>query len=381
MIKKKSIERKYEQAERIARVIIGDFMERRIAKIQKELAFDELLIISEDINRFYFTGFRSSAGMLLITASDVSFYIDFRYFEKAQREIKHCSVFLLTNTEKTLKEYIQKHNIKTVFLETSYAPIGMISSYRKMIPENCEISLDSRINDKILEIRSIKSAEEIMNIKEAQRLTDETFSYILDRIQKGRTELEIMLDMEFYMRKQGSEGVSFDFVVVSGKNSSLPHGVPTNKSIEDGDFITMDFGAVINGYRSDMTRTVAIGGVSDLQSKVYDAVLSAQNLALEQIKPGAVCKEIDEIARNYIYHSGYEGCFGHGLGHSVGLEIHEAPSFNTTDSAILRSGMVLTVEPGIYLESQFGVRIEDMVVINEDGYENITKSPKELIIL
>ncbi len=356
-------------------------MQQRIAKIQNELSNDELLIISNEVNRRYFTGFHSSAGLLLVTAADVAFYIDFRYFEKAQSEIKHCSVFLLSNTEKTLKAYIQKHNIKKVFLETSYAPIDTISSYRRMVPENCEISLDSRINDKILEIRSIKSVDEIKNIKEAQRLTDETFSYILDRIQKGRTELEIMLDMEFYMRKQGSEGVSFDFVVVSGKNSSLPHGVPTNKPIEDGDFITMDFGAVVNGYRSDMTRTVAIGSVSDLQRKVYDTVLSAQNLALEQIEPGAVCKEVDRIARDYINDCGYEGCFGHGLGHSVGLEIHEAPSFNTTDSAILNLGMVLTVEPGIYLEGQFGVRIEDMVVINENGYENITKSPKELIIL
>lgn len=356
-------------------------MERRIAKIQKELAPDELLIISEDINRFYFTGFRSSAGLLFITRSDVSFYIDFRYFEKAQSEIKHCAVSLLENTEKTLNSYIQKHSIKTIFLETSYASIDKISAYRKMVPENCEISLDSRINDKILEIRAIKSANEIHNIKEAQRLTDETFFYILDRIQKGRTELEILLEMEFYMRKQGSEGVSFDFVVVSGKNSSLPHGVPSKKPIEDGDFITLDFGAVINGYRSDMTRTVAFGRVNDSQKEVYETVLNAQNQALAQIKPGAVCKEIDEVARKYIYQNGYEGCFGHGLGHSVGLEIHEAPSFNTKDSTVLRPGMVLTVEPGIYLEGQFGVRIEDMVCITETKYENITKSPKELIIL
>lgn len=356
-------------------------MEKRIAKIQEELADDELLIVSEDINRLYFTGFCSSAGLLLISASDASFYVDFRYFEKAKSEIKHCSVSLLTSTSKTLNTYIQKHNIKKIILETSYATIETFFKYGQMIPTGCEISMDSRINDKILNLRSIKTAEEIKSIKEAQRLTDDTFSYILDRIKQGRTELEIMLEMEFYMRKQGSEGVSFDFVVVSGKNSSMPHGIPTHKPIEDGDFITMDFGAVINGYRSDMTRTVAIGGVSELQHKVYNTVLSAQNLAFEQIKPGVVCKEIDRVARDYIYNQGFEGCFGHGLGHSVGLEIHEAPSFNTTDSTILKPGMVLTVEPGIYLEGQFGVRIEDMVVITENGYENITKSPKELIIL
>mgnify|MGYP003301074648 CR=1 FL=1 len=356
-------------------------MEKRIAKIQSELANDELLIVSEDVNRLYFTGFCSSAGLLLITASDASFYVDFRYFEKAKSEIKHCSVSLLKSTSKTLNTYIQKHKIRKIILETSYATMDTFFKYREMLPSGCEISMDSSINDKILELRSIKTLKEIKNIKEAQRLTDDTFSYILDRIKRGRTEQEIMLDMEFYMRKQGSEGVSFDFVVVSGKNSSMPHGVPTNKTIEDGDFITMDFGAVINGYRSDMTRTVAVGNVSDLQHKVYDAVLFAQNLALEQIKSGVVCKEVDRVARDYIYNQGFEGCFGHGLGHSVGLEIHEAPSFNTTDSTILKPGMVLTVEPGIYLEGQFGVRIEDMVVIKEDGCENITKSPKELIIL
>lgn len=356
-------------------------MRERIKKIQKELASDELLIISNDNNRRYFTGFASSAGMLLITATDASFYIDFRYFEKAQREIKHCAVLLLTNTTKAINSYVQQHNIKKITLETSYVPIERVSCYQNMVPVGCEVSMDSRINDKILEFRSIKSSDEIKCIKEAQRLTDETFSYILNNIQKGKTEREIMLDMEFFIRKQGSEGVSFDFIVVSGKNSSLPHGFPTNKEIEDGDFITMDFGAVIGGYRSDMTRTVAVGFVNDTQRKVYDTVLAAQNLALDQIKPGVACKEIDKIARDWIYSCGYEGCFGHGLGHSVGLEIHEGPSFNTTDSTVLQSGMVLTVEPGIYLEDQFGVRIEDMIYITDFGFENLTKSKKDLIIL
>ena len=356
-------------------------MLQRIAEIQTELSPNELVIISNDVNRRYFTGFPSSAGMLFITKSDASFYIDFRYFEKAKNKIDHCTVSLLENTEKALNAYIQKHCVKKIYLETSYVPIDVITAYQKMLPKGCEISLDPYINNKILEIRSIKTADEIKNIKEAQRLTDDTFSYILNHIKQGRTEREIMLDMEFYLRRQGSEGVSFDFIVVSGVNSSLPHGVPTNKVIENGDFITLDFGAVVNGYRSDMTRTVAIGNINESQQKVYETVLSAQKLALDQIKPGVVCKEIDQIAREYIYNSGYEGCFGHGLGHSVGLEIHENPSFNTRDTTILRPGMVLTVEPGIYLEGQFGVRIEDMVYITENGFENVTKSIKDLIVL
>ena len=179
----------------------------------------------------------------------------------------------------------------------------------------------------------------------------------------------------------GSEGVSFDFIVASGKNSSMPHAVPTDKKIEAGDFVTMDFGAVINGYRSDMTRTVAVGHVTDEQTKVYNTVLKAQTAALDSIKSGMVCKDIDKIARDIIYNAGYENCFGHGLGHSVGIEIHESPCFNLRDTTLLQSGMVLTVEPGIYLENNFGVRIEDMVVVTNEGCINITKSDKKLIVL
>ena len=183
------------------------------------------------------------------------------------------------------------------------------------------------------------------------------------------------------MRKNGSEGIAFDTIAISGKNTSLPHGVPTDKKIEKGDFFTMDFGAVSGGYCSDMTRTVAVGCVSERQKFVYDTVLNAQTESLKIIKEGAVCKDIDAVARNLIYNNGFEGCFGHGLGHSVGLEIHESPAFNTRDETVLKSGTVITVEPGIYLENEFGVRIEDMVLVTENGIINLTESPKELIIL
>ena len=212
-------------------------------------------------------------------------------------------------------------------------------------------------------------------------MTDETFSYILPLIQPGKSERELMLEMEFYLRRLGSEGVSFDLIVVSGKNSSLPHGVPTDKKIEVGDFITMDFGAVYNGYRSDMTRTVAVGAVSEEQKHVYNTVLEAQRLALKAIRPGVPCNEIDRIAREHIYNAGFEGCFGHGLGHSVGIEIHEFPAFSPRCETILQPGMVITVEPGIYLEGKFGVRIEDMIYVTEDGCLNLTKSDKSLITL
>ncbi|MEE1161358.1 MAG: M24 family metallopeptidase, partial [Acutalibacteraceae bacterium] len=204
---------------------------------------------------------------------------------------------------------------------------------------------------------------------------------ILGNIGVGRTEREIMLDMEFYMRRLGSEGVAFDFIVVSGKNSSMPHGVPTDKKIEKGDFITMDFGAVCGGYRSDMTRTVAVGEVGDKQKEVYEIVLKAQKETIDFIKSGVVCKEVDRVARDIIANAGYGDCFGHGLGHSVGIEIHENPACNTVCETVMEKGMIMTVEPGIYIENEFGVRIEDMVVVTENGCENLTASKKELIVL
>jgi Xaa-Pro aminopeptidase len=278
-----------------------------------------------------------------------------------------------------LQELIEQHNIKTLYTETSKTSIEQYKTLTDML--NCEISKENRLDRHILNQRRSKTTDEVDKIKQAQKITDNTFSHILNHIKVGKSEREIMLEMEFYLRKQGSEGVSFDFIVVSGKNSSLPHGKPTEKLIENGVFITMDFGAVIGGYRSDMTRTVAVGSVSEYQKLVYNTVLDAQKQALAAIRPGAICKDIDKIARSFIANNGFDGYFGHGLGHSVGIDVHESPSFNTVDDSVLEPGMVLTVEPGIYLPNQFGVRIEDMVLITKNGLENLTNSPKELIIL
>ena len=277
-----------------------------------------------------------------------------------------------------LQELAKKHGVQTVFNETSRITVAEKNRYNEIFGN---ISEDAKLDHKIIAMRRIKTPTELENIKRAQKITDDTFSYILGQICPGQTERELMLEMEFYLRKQGSEGVSFDFIVVSGKNSSLPHGVPTDKAIKKGDFITMDFGAVVSGYRSDMTRTVAVGSVSEKQKAVYETVLAAQQRALDAIAPGKICKDIDAAARDYIYSNCYKGYFGHGLGHGVGIEIHEGPCFNTSDETVLVPGMVITVEPGIYLPNEFGVRIEDMVVITENAYENITNSNKELIVL
>ncbi len=355
-------------------------MKKRIENIRKYLEKDQAVIVTSDTNRFYFTGMRSSAGTVLITPDSATLFIDFRYFEKASKTVKSASVVLAERLYEQINELIARENIKTLFVETDYISIDELKGLRSKI-SNAEISNDNKISKAIKRLRSIKGDDELENIRKAQKLTDRTFNYILDRIKEGRTETEIMLDMEFFMRSQGSEGVAFDIIVVSGKKSSMPHGVPTDKRIENGDFVTMDLGAVVNGYCSDMTRTVAVGNVSEKQKIVYETVLKAQKVALESIKAGVRCCDVDKVARDLIYSLGFEGCFGHGLGHSVGLDIHESPACNTRDTTLLESGMIMTVEPGIYVENEFGVRIEDMVYITDNGFINLTESPKKLIVL
>ncbi len=331
-------------------------------------------------NRFYLTNFRSSAGALVVTCDQAVFLVDFRYFEKAKQVIKGAKILLSTAQNKQIAEILKECSIKTLYLETDMVCIDSFAAYKKAF-EGVEVSNDGKISKIIADFRAVKSETELANIKAAQSITDKAFSYILERIEVGRTEKEIALDLEFFARKNGSEGMAFNSIVVSGKNSSLPHGAPTDKPLESGDFITMDFGAKVNGYCSDMTRTVAVGNVSDEQRKVYNTVLKAQNLAFEKIKAGAICKDVDTAAREFIYESGYEGCFGHGLGHSIGIAVHESPAFNTRDTTVLKSGMIITVEPGIYLENRFGVRIEDMVCVTDKGFENLTNSNKQLIII
>jgi len=337
-------------------------------------------IITGDTNRRYYTGFKSSAGTLLVTREKCYFIIDFRYYEAAKQQVKDCEVILQSRLFDQLNGLIEKHKIKNIGVETGYLTISEYLRFKNCL--KCEgLLMDEQLNDFIANQRRVKTQDEIDSIIKAQIITDKTFDYILNFIKPGRTEKEIALEMEYYSRKIGSENASFDFIVVSGANSSLPHGVPTEKPVNSGDFITMDFGAIVDGYHSDMTRTVAVGSVSDKQREVYNIVLKAQLAALAKIKAGEYCVNIDKAARDIISEAGYGGCFGHGLGHGVGLEIHEEPRFNSAYFVPCQCGEVVTVEPGIYIEGEFGVRIEDMIIVNNTGCTNITKSKKELIIL
>ena len=355
-------------------------MNEVVSVLKSNLSNDEALIVESIPNRFYITGFDSSDGFVYISNNRAVFLIDSRYVEKAQKTVKSCEVVLSVLPLDELKDLLLKDGVKTVYIETESVSLDVFKKYKDAFC-NIVVSSEDKFDVILKDLRSVKSEKELSLIKKAQKLTDETFNYILNRISIGRTEKEIMLDMEFFMRKNGADAVAFDFIVVSGKNSSLPHGVPTDKKIEKGDFLTMDFGATVDGYRSDMTRTVAVGCVSDEQKKIYDIVFNAQQKAIDKIKSGMVCKDIDSIAREYISKNGYKENFGHGLGHSVGIEIHERPNFNTRCDTVLKPGTVMTVEPGIYLPDKFGVRIEDMVYVTDDGCINLTKSPKNLLII
>lgn len=307
-------------------------------------------------------------------------FVDSRYFEKASATVSGLEVVLLKDKYEQLKEFFLKEKTEYLYCETSKIPLSEFTELGKNL--SCVTVLsDSKIDKLLDEERAIKSKEEIEFIKYSQYLTDKTFSHILNYIKQGKTEIETALEMEFFMRNVGSDGIAFDFIVVSGKNSSLPHGVPTDKPFEIGDFITMDFGARYEGYCSDMTRTVAVGGLDNEQINVYNTVLSAQEKALSVIKNGVLCSEVDKAARDVIDNAGYKEYFGHALGHSLGLDIHEAPACSPKSKDTLKSGMLMTVEPGIYIPQKFGVRIEDMVVVTDNGYENLTKSPKNIIIL
>lgn len=352
----------------------------RIKELQKMLGSKTAAIVSCGQNRFYLTSFPSSAGSVVITKNTATLLIDFRYFEKAKATVKELEVKLCQNQFKEITEILKKENINDVLIETENVTVDGLKKIKNAL-KDFNISEENALSNKLTELRQIKSTEEINLIKKSQKITDDAFSHILNFIKIGVSEKEIALELEFFMRRQGSEGVAFDTISVSGKNSSLPHGVPTDKPLNNGDFLTMDFGAVYGGYCSDMTRTVALGFVSDVQREVYNIVLKAQLEALRNIKPLKPCNEIDKVARDIITNAGYGECFGHGLGHSVGIDVHESPACNTRDTAPLKAGMLMTVEPGIYLPDKFGVRIEDMVLVTDGGCENLTKSPKELIIL
>ena len=338
------------------------------------------LIMSEE-NICYFTSFHSSNGYLIVTGEKAYFFTDSRYIEAAQNKITSCDeVLLLKSMKEELVPFIASLNKNELFVEAERITLSRYTELKSLF-SGVTVNGNGELDKKISEIRTVKKDEQVNTIIKAQRIAEKAFDYILTFIKEGVTEKEVALTLEYFMLKNGADALSFDTIAVSGKNSSMPHGVPTDKKIEKGDFITMDYGAVCDFYHSDMTRTVAVGEVSSKQIEVYETVLKAQEEAFRVMKAGVPCKDVDKAARDTIVNAGYGEYFGHGLGHGVGVEIHELPSLNPSSGAILEVGNIVTNEPGIYLPGEFGVRIEDMALITEDGYENLTLSEKKLIVL
>ena len=353
----------------------------RLYALSANLSADTAMLISAPHHLRYLTGFPAGESWIFLTTEAAYFLTDFRYIEQAEQTVRGAECRMIVRLPEELKTLAERHGIRTILVEAEQTSAARLQHLRTGLPSvTVEDSCD--VDGWLRALRTVKSPTEVEKIRQAQALTEAGFEHILPYIREGATEREVALELEFFIRRQGAERVAFDFIVVSGVNGSLPHGIPSEKPIQHGEFITMDFGAVVDGYHSDMTRTVALGAVSDEQRTVYETVLQAQQAALETLCDGISCVEGDAAARRIIEQAGYGECFGHGTGHGVGVEIPEEPRLSPRAGAsLLRAGQVVTVEPGIYLPGRFGVRIEDMVLITENGCCNLTKAPKELICL
>ncbi len=351
-----------------------------LEKLRNLMAENSLsaLFISSPENRFYGSGFRGSAGSLLILEEEQYLFTDSRYTLAAKEEAKD---FTLLSSGKgfydSLKGLLKKHGVTAVGFEDTSMPFSEYKRLSDALPHIEWVPL----GNKLTKLRAVKDAEEIRRIRVAEEIGDRAFTETISQMHAGMSEKEVAFLLETSMRKMGAEKLSFDTIAASGANGALPHAHPTDKLLENGEFVVMDFGCVYEGYCSDMTRTVAIGSVTDEMREAYKHLLVAQECVLGAARPGVGAKDLDTIARGTLKGYGLEQYFTHSLGHGVGVEIHEAPTASPMSEDILVPGMLLTVEPGIYLEGKFGIRIEDLILFSENGVENLTHSTKELLIL
>ena len=343
----------------------------------------EAIVVSSEVNQRYLSGLHYTDGFVVVLPDTAFLLADFRYIEDARTTVD-ASEFEIVMPDRSMLAYVaailKDHAVKTALFEEATLSYALLERFKKTFEGVEMVSGGSALID---DLRIYKDEAEIEKMTRAQKLTDDAFAHILGFITPDRTELEVALELEFFMRAHGSEGTAFDTIAVSGTQSSRPHGVPRPVKLERG-FFTMDFGARVDGYCADMTRTVVIGKADEEIKRLYNTVLLAQTTAIDSLRVGLPCAEADKIARDIIDNAGYKGLFGHSLGHGVGLYIHEAPRFAASVPAdvLLKPGHVVTVEPGIYIEGKYGCRIEDMIAVLPDGtIHDFTKSPKELIEL
>ncbi len=341
----------------------------------------DAMLLTCEANRFYASGFHSTGtdGVALVTRDETFYFTDSRYIEAAGRVIKDATLGEIRpgwGYHALLKEAMEKHHVKKVGFEDAYMTVRDHADYAKALP--CELIPATEL---MTALRRSKSQEELETMTAAQRIAEKALEIIVTEIRPGVSEKEIAARLQYLMLHFGAENMSFDPIVVSGPNGSLPHGVPSEKLIESGEFVTMDFGCIYHGYCSDMTRTVAVGTPSDEMVTVYNTVLKAQLAGIAAAKAGVTGKEIDGAARQVIADAGYGKYFTHSFGHSVGVEIHEAPNASPANDKPMPAGAVVSAEPGIYIPGRLGVRIEDVIYLTEEGRIVLTKAPKDLLIL
>ncbi len=352
----------------------------RIERVRKELEARQLdaLFVADPDNRRYLSGFTGTSGYVVVGREEGVFLTDFRYVEQAQIQVQGLRVVRHgAQMVETLSEVLKEWGVQVLGFEQEHMTVG---TWERLKTALDPIRLEGT-SGLVEELRMVKDDHELAKIRKAAAIADQAFRTVLDHVRPGVRELDLARVLERTMEDLGAEGPSFETIVASGHRSALPHGVASQKTLEIGDLVTFDFGCVYEGYCSDLTRTVAVGRVDDRRRRIYEVVLEAQQRALQDLRPGMTGREADALARRVIEDAGYGEAFGHSLGHGVGLAIHENPRLAAQSEEVLRPGMVVTVEPGIYLPGVGGVRIEDDVVVTAEGCTRLTFSPKELLIL
>jgi Xaa-Pro aminopeptidase len=357
--------------------VIKNRIEKFINNILKQSIDGALLTCDESV--FYFSGFKGDSTQVLITKDKSYLFTDFRYVEQAEKQ----SADILTVVEtgrvernKTIDERLKKHKIESLGLENDHLVVSQFETYKN----DLSVKKLTNISEEIKFLRAIKTSDELAIIRKAAEINDDVFLQLIKQIKTGISEKDIYSELTYLFNKRGCSH-AFTPIIAGGPNSALPHAPLTDRKIKNGDFLTIDFGAKLDAYCSDCTRTIGIGGLDSEQKKVYYIVKNAQEISLNAAKAGIKAKDLDEVARNFISENGYKDCFGHGLGHGVGLFIHEYPTLNPNTETVLKEGMVVTIEPGIYIKGKYGVRIEDTVVIENDGITNFNSLYKDLIII
>jgi len=351
----------------------------RLEMLRKAISEAEVdaLLVTHPVNRRYLSGFDGSSGLLLISGKDAYLVTDFRYLEQAEKQAEAFTIIRRQDDlYPGLAEIITQNGWRTIGFEAKELTYD---SYREM-----EEKLKNQwvpLTDTVEKLRMVKNAAELAVLEKGAAQLDQAFFHLLSLIRPGMSERQLALELEIYLLRAGAEERSFKFIVASGPRGALPHGAASEKVMAAGEMVTIDFGAVFDGYATDMTRTVCLGQPDQRQSEIYELVKAAQAAAAAAVGPKKKTKEIDSVARDIIDKAGYGEYFGHGLGHGIGLETHEAPTLNRRSETVLEPGMVVTIEPGVYLPGQGGVRIEDMVQVTIEGVRSMTTSTRELITI